>query len=65
VYGEACGSAPRAQGIDAIEDLRERVGNAATIRNNRDMLARVEESFRRHLHYRIQNNGGYFERFVK
>jgi hypothetical protein len=36
--------------IDTIEVLRERVKNAATtIRNNRGMLERVEESFRRDL----------------
>jgi hypothetical protein len=34
------------------EVLRKRVENAATtIRNNRGMLERVEESFRRGLHY--------------
>jgi hypothetical protein len=38
--------------IDAIEILRERVEHVAkTIRNNRGMLERVTESFRRHLHY--------------
>jgi hypothetical protein len=43
----------------------ERVENAATtIRNNRGMLERVEESFRRCLHYCIDNNGGHFEHFV-
>jgi hypothetical protein len=36
--------------IDTIEILRERVKNTATtIRNNRGMLERVEESFRRDL----------------
>jgi hypothetical protein len=28
------------------------------------MLERVEESFRRCLHYCIDNNGGHFEHFV-
>jgi hypothetical protein len=47
--------------IDTIEVLREKVGNAATIiRNNRGMLERVEESFRRRLHYCIYNNCGHF-----
>jgi hypothetical protein len=51
--------------IDTTEVLRERVENAATtIRNNRGMLERVEESFRRCLHYCIDNNGGHFEYFV-
>jgi ribosomal protein S6 len=45
-----------------IEVLRKRVENAATtIRNNRGMLERVEESFRRRLHYCIDNNSGHFE----
>jgi hypothetical protein len=40
--------------IDTIEVLRNRVENAATtIRNNRGMLERVEESFCRPLHYCI------------
>jgi hypothetical protein len=44
--------------IDTMEVLREQVGNAATtIRNNRGMLERVEESFRRRLHYCTDNNG--------
>jgi hypothetical protein len=43
--------------IDTIKVLRKRVENAATtIRNNREMLERVEESFRRRLHYCIDNN---------
>jgi hypothetical protein len=48
--------------IDTIEVLRERMENAATtIRNNRGMLERVYESFRRRLHYYcIDNNGGHF-----
>jgi hypothetical protein len=48
--------------IDTIEVLRERVENAATtIRNNRGMLERVYESFRRRLHYYcIDSNGGHF-----
>jgi hypothetical protein len=51
--------------IDTIEVLNEQVRNAAiTIRNNRGMLERVEESFRRRLHYCIDNNGGHFEHFV-
>jgi hypothetical protein len=37
---------------------------ATTIRNNRGMLERVEESFRRRLHYCIDNNGGHFEHFL-
>jgi hypothetical protein len=38
--------------IDTIEVLRKRVENAAaTIRNNGEMLEKVEESFRRRLHY--------------
>jgi hypothetical protein len=50
--------------IDTTEILRERVENAATtIRNNRGMLERVEESFHRCLHYCIDNNGGHFEHF--
>jgi hypothetical protein len=71
-YGEVCGSAPRAQKIsvrllvyiviDTIEILRERVENAATtIRNNRGMFERMEELFRRGLHYCIDNNGGHFK----
>jgi hypothetical protein len=48
--------------IDTIEVLRKRVENAAiTIRNNRGMLERVEESFRRRLHYYIDKNGGHFQ----
>jgi hypothetical protein len=48
--------------IDTIKVLRERVENAATtIRNKRGMPERVEESFRRRLHYCIDNNGGQFE----
>jgi hypothetical protein len=40
--------------IDTIEVLRKQVENGATtIRNNRDMLESVEESFRRRLHYCI------------
>jgi ribosomal protein S6 len=51
--------------IDTIEVLRERVENTATtIRNNRGMLERVKESFRRRLHYCIDNNGGHFEHFL-
>jgi hypothetical protein len=51
--------------IDTTEVLRKRVENAATtIRNNREMLERVEESFRRRLHYCIDNNGGHFEHFL-
>jgi ribosomal protein S6 len=51
--------------IDIIEVLRKRVENAATtIRNNRGMLERVEELFRRRLHYCIDNNGGHFEHFL-
>jgi hypothetical protein len=51
--------------IDTISVLRERVENdATTIRKNRGMLERVEESFRRRLHYCIDNNGGHFEHFV-
>jgi hypothetical protein len=51
--------------FDATEILRERVENAVTtIRNNRGMLERVEESFRRCFHYCIDNNGGHFEHFV-
>jgi ribosomal protein S6 len=48
--------------IDTIEILRERVENAATtIRNNRGMFERMEELFRRGLHYCIDNNGGHFK----
>jgi ribosomal protein S6 len=51
--------------IDTIEVLRKRVENAATtIRNNRGMLERVEELFRRRLHYCIDNNGGHFGHFL-
>jgi hypothetical protein len=51
--------------IDTIDVLRKRVENAVTIiRNNRGMLKRVEESFRRRLHYCIDNNGGHFEHFL-
>jgi hypothetical protein len=53
--------------IDTIEILRQRVENdatATTIRSNRGTLERVEESFRRPLHYCIDNNGGPFEHFV-
>jgi hypothetical protein len=50
---------------DTIEVLRKRVENAATTnRNNRGMLERVEESFRRRRHYCIDNNGGHFEHFL-
>jgi hypothetical protein len=50
--------------IDTISVLRERVeNNATTIRKNRGMLERVEELFRRRLHYCIDNNGGHFEHF--
>jgi ribosomal protein S6 len=49
-----------------IEVLRKRVENAATtIRNNKGMLERMEESLRRRLHYCIDNNGGHFEHFLK
>jgi hypothetical protein len=45
-----------------IEVLRKRVENATTtIRNNREMLERVEESFRRLLLYCIDNIGGHFD----
>jgi hypothetical protein len=48
--------------IDTIEVLRKRVENAVTtICNNRRMLENVEESFRRRLHYCIDNNGGHFD----
>jgi hypothetical protein len=40
--------------------MKDLVENAATIRNNRGMLERVEESFRRRLHYCIDSNGGHF-----
>jgi ribosomal protein S6 len=51
--------------IDTIEVLRERAENAATtIRNNRGMLERVEDLFRRRFHYCIDNNAGHFEQFV-
>jgi hypothetical protein len=47
------------------EVLKKQVENATTtICNNRGMLERVEESFRRCLHYCIDNNGGHFEHFV-
>jgi hypothetical protein len=74
-YGEACGSAPRASAtsswgylknlvysvpIDTIEILSVLIKNAATtIRNNRGMLEKVEESFRRRFHYCIYNSGGH------
>jgi hypothetical protein len=48
--------------INIIDILREGVENAATtIRNNRGMLERAEESFRRRLHYCIDNNGDHLE----
>jgi hypothetical protein len=51
--------------IDPIKVLRELVENAATtIRNNRGMLERVEESFRQRLHYCFDNNSNHFEHFV-
>jgi CYTH domain-containing protein len=50
--------------IDTTEVLRKRVENATTIRNNREMLERVEESFHRRLRYCIDNNGGHFEHFL-
>jgi hypothetical protein len=51
--------------VDAIEVLRKRVEKAVTtICNNRRMLENVEESFRRRLHYCIDNNGGHFEHFL-
>jgi hypothetical protein len=51
--------------IDPIEILREGVENAATtIRNSRGMLERAEESFRRRLHYCIDNNGDHFEHLL-
>jgi hypothetical protein len=51
---------------DTIEVLRERVENAATgtFCNNRGMLKRVEESFRRRLHYCFDITGGHFENFL-
>jgi hypothetical protein len=47
--------------IDTIEVLRER-----TVRNSRGrLLERVEEWFRRRLHYCIiDSNGGHFEHFL-
>jgi GrpB-like predicted nucleotidyltransferase (UPF0157 family) len=61
VYGEACGGAPRV----SVRLLHVGVKNASTtIRNNRGMLERVEESFRRRLHFCIYNNGGHFEHFL-
>jgi hypothetical protein len=49
---------------DTIEVLRKRMENSATtIRNNRRMLERAEESFRGRLHYCIDNNDGHFEHF--
>jgi ribosomal protein S6 len=55
------------EGLDpncTIEVLRQRVENAATtIRNNTGMLERVEESFRRRLHY-CTDNSGHFEHFL-
>jgi hypothetical protein len=51
--------------IDTIEVLRKRVENTVTtIRNNRGMLERREESFRRLLHYCVDNNDGHFEHFL-
>jgi hypothetical protein len=51
--------------IDIIEVLRKRMENGATtIRNNRGMLERVEESFRRRLHYCIDNTGDHFKHFL-
>jgi hypothetical protein len=74
MYGEACGSAPRTQRISVsfsgrgrrrtlyIRSFKRTGGDAAiTIRNNRGMLGKVEESFLRCLHYCIDNNGGHFE----
>jgi hypothetical protein len=48
--------------IDTTEVLRKRVENATTIRNNREMLERVEESLL--YRYCIDNNGGHFEHFL-
>jgi ribosomal protein S6 len=57
-----CSSIP----INTIEVLRKRVENTATtIRNNRGMLEKVEELFRRRLHYIDNNNGGHFEHFLQ
>jgi ribosomal protein S6 len=51
--------------IDTFEVLKKRMENTATtIRNNRGMLERVEELFRRRLHYCMDNNGGHFEHFL-
>jgi hypothetical protein len=50
--------------IDTIEVLRERVENAATTIRNKRNAGKVEESFRRRLHYCIDNNGGHFEHFL-
>jgi ribosomal protein S6 len=51
--------------IDTFEVLKKRMENTATtIRNNRGMLEKVEELFRRRLHY-IDNNGGHFEHFLQ
>jgi hypothetical protein len=44
---------------DTIEVLRKRVANAATTnRNNRGMLERVEESFRRRRHFVLTITAG-------
>jgi hypothetical protein len=78
VYGEACGSAPRAQrisvrlllvkvheGVDIFDPIDTTGGKYwHTIRNNRGMLERMKESFHRRLHYCIDNNGGHFEHFL-
>jgi ribosomal protein S6 len=63
----SCGSTRRTWfvysiAIDTTEVLRELAENAApTIRNNRGMLERLEELFRRRLHYcTIDSNGGHF-----
>jgi hypothetical protein len=73
VYGEASGVLLESREFPChlvysipIEVLRKRVENAVTaICNNRRMLVHVEESFRRRLHYCIDNNGGQFEHFLQ
>jgi hypothetical protein len=47
-----------------LQVLRERVENAATTIRNKRNAGKVEESFRRRLHYCIDNNGGHFEHFL-
>jgi hypothetical protein len=76
VYGEACGSASRPQrisvrllvgvhpGLQSQLIQLKRTGGKSCHNSNTGMLERVDESFRRCLHYCIDSNGGQCEHFV-